>query len=98
MNRGYYYAANGMIMNQRKLDCIGNNLANMSTSGYRRDTILTNRFDEAMILVKSEKYDIVQSGRFCGSLQKSNFCLTNPLYGYIVICINVCNTNYVLDR
>ena len=26
MNRGFYYACNGMIMNQRKLDCIGNKL------------------------------------------------------------------------
>ncbi len=39
-------------MNQRKLDAIGNNLTNMSTSGYKADTILTQRFDEAMILVK----------------------------------------------
>lgn len=52
MNRGYYYACNGMIMNQRKLDCIGNNLTNMSTAGYKRDTIITNRFQEQMILVK----------------------------------------------
>lgn len=52
MNRGYYYAANGMIMNQRKLDCIGNNLANMSTAGYKRDTVLPNSFQEQMILVK----------------------------------------------
>ena len=52
MNRGFYYAANGMIMNQRKLDCIGNNLANMSTSGYKRDTVLPNSFQEQMILVK----------------------------------------------
>jgi len=52
LNRGYYIAANGMIMNQRKLDAIGNNLTNMSTSGYKADTILTQRFDEAMILVK----------------------------------------------
>lgn len=52
MNRGYYYACNGMILNQRKLDCIGNNLANMSTAGYKRDTIITRRFDEQMILVK----------------------------------------------
>lgn len=52
MNRGYYYAANGMIMNQRKLDCIGNNMANMSTAGYKRDTILMRSFDEQMILVK----------------------------------------------
>lgn len=52
MNRGYYYACNGMIMNQRKLDCIGNNLTNMSTAGYKRDTIITNCFQEQMILVK----------------------------------------------
>ena len=52
MNRGFYYACNGMIMNQRKLDCIGNNLTNMYTPGYKRDTIITNRFQEQMILVK----------------------------------------------
>lgn len=52
MNRGFYYAANGMILNQRKLDCIGNNLTNMSTSGYKRDTVITRTFDEQMILVK----------------------------------------------
>ena len=49
MNRGFYYACNGMIMNQRKLDCIGNNLTNMYTPGYKRDTIITNRFQEQMI-------------------------------------------------
>ena len=52
MNRGFYCACNGMIINQRKLDCIGNNLTNMSTAGYKRDTIITNRFQEQMILVK----------------------------------------------
>ncbi|MGN1422655.1 MAG: flagellar hook-basal body protein [Oscillospiraceae bacterium] len=52
MNRGYYYAVNGMIMNQRKLDAVGNNLTNMSTVGFKRDTILTKTFDEQMILVK----------------------------------------------
>ena len=55
MNRGYYYACNGMIINQRKLDCIGNNLTNMTTPGYNRDTILTNRFQEQMILVKNRQ-------------------------------------------
>lgn len=52
MNRGYYYAANGMILNQRRIDCIGNNLTNVSTAGYKRDTLLTNTFDEQLILVK----------------------------------------------
>lgn len=52
MNRGYYYAANGMILNQRFIDCIGNNLANVATAGYKRDTLLTNTFDEKLIMVK----------------------------------------------
>ncbi len=52
MNRGYYYACNGMIINQRRLNTIGNNLANASTAGYKRDTLLVDRFDEHMILVK----------------------------------------------
>lgn len=52
MNRGFYYACNGMILNQRRLNTIGNNLANASTAGYKRETLLTDRFDEHMILVK----------------------------------------------
>lgn len=52
MNRGFYYAANGMIMNQRMIDCVGNNMSNASTAGYKRDTVLTNTFKEQMILVK----------------------------------------------
>ncbi|MCM1164720.1 MAG: flagellar hook-basal body protein [Lachnospiraceae bacterium] len=52
MNRGYYYACNGMILNQRRINTIGNNLANASTAGYKRDTLLVDRFDEHMILVK----------------------------------------------
>lgn len=52
MNRGFYYACNGMIMNSRKLECVGNNLANATTPGYKRDTVLVNRFHEQLILVK----------------------------------------------
>lgn len=52
MNRGFYYACNGMIMNQRLIDCVGNNLANASTAGYKRDTAVTNTFDTHLILVK----------------------------------------------
>lgn len=52
MNRGYYYASNGMILSQRKLNTIGNNLTNMSTAGYKRDTAVVRSFDEQLILVK----------------------------------------------
>lgn len=52
MNRGFWYAGNGMALNQRKIDCVGNNLANASVAGYKRDTILIKRFDEHLALVK----------------------------------------------
>ena len=82
MNRGFYYAANGMIINSNKLDCIGNNLANVSTAGYKRDTILTNTFDEQMILVKHRE---ALSGTFTHryvdtsytDLEQSNFEYTD---------------------
>lgn len=52
MNRGFWYAGNGMALNQRKIDCVGNNLANASVAGYKRDTLLIRRFDEHLALVK----------------------------------------------
>lgn len=55
MNRGFYNAANGMIMNQRKIDTYGNNLTNMSTSGYKADTPVTNTFQKELILVQNRR-------------------------------------------
>lgn len=108
MNRGYYYAANGMIMNQRKLDCIGNNLTNMSTSGYRRDTILTERFDEAMILVKHREelsgtfgYTYVDTSYT--SLEQGTFEFTESPFdvainGNVYFNINAYNGEQMLTR
>ncbi len=42
MNRGIYSTANGMITAQRALDVITNNLANVSTNGYKRDGVAFN--------------------------------------------------------
>lgn len=51
MNRGFWYAGNGMALQQRKIDCVGNNLANASTAGFKRDTALINTFDDQLALV-----------------------------------------------
>jgi flagellar basal-body rod protein FlgF len=37
MNRGIYATATGMLATQRALDAIANNLANASTTGFKRD-------------------------------------------------------------
>jgi len=50
MIRGIYTAASGMLSDQRRLDVIANNLANSSTSGYKRDTSVTTAFDSFMVI------------------------------------------------
>lgn len=42
MNRGIYSAAIGMAAAQRQLDVLSNNLANSSTTGYKRDELVFN--------------------------------------------------------
>lgn len=46
MNRGIYATATGMIAAQQWMDVIANNLANASTTGFKRDSVA---FDEAML-------------------------------------------------
>lgn len=55
MLRGYYNAAQGMIVKQRQLDAIGNNIANINTAGYRKDEIVTNTFLDELILVNGRR-------------------------------------------
>ncbi len=51
MNRGYYTAAQGMINQQRILDAISNNVANVNTAGYKADQVVLNTFQEQLFLV-----------------------------------------------
>ena len=51
MLRGFYNAAQGMLVKQRQLDAIGNNIVNMNTAGYKKDEIVMNTFMDELILV-----------------------------------------------
>ena len=53
MLRGYYTAANGMINEQRILNVITNNLANVKTAGYRNDEAIPTTFAEELLLINS---------------------------------------------
>lgn len=44
MQRGFYTAASGMIANRTRMDVITNNITNMDTIGYKKDTVVTNSF------------------------------------------------------
>ena len=49
MVRGLYTATTGMIVQRNKMDVVTNNLANVETTGYKKDTLLTSTFDAVML-------------------------------------------------
>lgn len=49
MIKGMYSSATGMLSQERRLDVIGNNIANVNTDGYRRDTIALRSFDDELV-------------------------------------------------
>jgi len=48
--RGLYTAATGMIHQRRRLDTVSNNIANVNTTGFRRDRVVTRAFDDELLL------------------------------------------------
>jgi flagellar basal-body rod protein FlgG len=57
MLRGFYLAANGMYTEQRILDTIANNMANVNTVGYKSDNAVDTTFGEAMVLINGRQSD-----------------------------------------
>ena len=49
MIRGLYTGASGMNAQQVKLDAISNNLANLDTTGYKRDVTIHKAFAELLL-------------------------------------------------
>ncbi len=54
MLRGYYTAANGIINEQRILNVISNNIANVKTAGFKTDTAVPTTFNESLLLIKGK--------------------------------------------
>lgn len=49
MVRGIYASGSGMITQSRKIDVLSNNMANISTPGFKRDNLETRSFDEQLV-------------------------------------------------
>lgn len=49
MVRGWYTAASGMNAQQKRLDAISNNLANVDTTSYKRDVTVSKNFPELLL-------------------------------------------------
>lgn len=65
MLRGLYTGATGMMMNQRRMDVIANNLANVDKTGFKTDDALFKAFPEMLIQrVRDDGLGIVPLGSF----------------------------------
>ena len=49
MIRGWYTAASGMLAEQKRLDVVSNNLANVDTTSYKRDVTVSKNFPELLL-------------------------------------------------
>lgn len=49
MIRGLYTSALGMITSQQRMDVITNNMANVNTTGYKRDHVVSHAFSDVFI-------------------------------------------------
>lgn len=89
MLRGFYNAAQGMLVKQRQLDAIGNNIVNMNAAGYKKDEIVMNTFMDELILVNERQET---SGHFLQTyvdisktnLEQSNFTFTDSVFDVAV--------------
>ncbi|MGL4666683.1 MAG: flagellar hook-basal body protein [Saezia sp.] len=49
MLQGFYSAASGVLMQQRHLNLIANNLANVQTAGYKTSRLLSTTFEQTLL-------------------------------------------------
>ena len=56
MYQGFYNLTSGMLTQQRKLNVVSNNMVNVQTAGYKKDTMTAKTFQEEM-LIRTGKYN-----------------------------------------
>jgi flagellar basal-body rod protein FlgG len=93
MLRGFYLAANGILTEQRNIEMISNNMANINTVGYKNDKTVNKTFGEAMVLLNGEPSDgsiryrsvdisetDLTQGSFDQTFSKLDIALDGPVY------------------
>ncbi|MFV0504383.1 MAG: flagellar hook-basal body protein [Lachnospirales bacterium] len=58
MNRGLYIGAVGMTTQMSKMDAVSNNIANVNTTGFKKDGVVTRTFDDEIMYRLGEKRPI----------------------------------------
>ncbi|BDU50225.1 flagellar basal-body rod protein FlgF [Haliovirga abyssi] len=62
MLRGIYTSASGMIAQMERQDTIANNLANVNTTGFKKDQSVIKQFPELMLYRKDDEKEITNFG------------------------------------
>lgn len=63
MIRGLYISASSAVAEAKRIDVIANNIANVNTSGYKKDVMVTQNFPEILISKINERFDKDLKGR-----------------------------------
>lgn len=79
MSRGFYTAASGVLTQQRTINVIANNIANVRTAGYKKDTLETTTFDDFLVS-KYEKINATNDSTVKNLSQASFVRYADSLY------------------
>lgn len=66
MNRGLYTSATSLLINQKRMDTISNNLANINTIGFKKDVLISESFPEVLLSKINDTIDMDNHGQFKG--------------------------------
>jgi len=69
MVRGLYTSGWSMLALEKKMDIISNNMANASTSGYKKDTVVMESFPELMTKIVGESSGTSTRTRNIGTME-----------------------------
>ncbi len=76
MKRGLYTASTGMTTQMQRMDVISNNLANVNTTGYKRDDATIRSFDDILLERVNEPKDQYGSPHFNPQIGTLGFGVT----------------------
>ncbi len=72
MIRGLYTSGWSMLAVQKKMDVITNNMANASTSGFKKDTLVLESFPDVLTKIVNDHNGTANSTRNIGTMELGN--------------------------
>lgn len=74
MIRGLYTSAVGMMTQMNKMDVVTNNIANASTTGFKKDIAVTQSFSEELVKrLDDPKYELIKHDNQVGKMSMGVF-------------------------